>query len=142
MRDPPKKKNGIQTRIPPSITPSGIYKPGFSQPCLQPEQQTPFFPNQLHQNCGAGVLSKVQNWSKKGVRRIRAWLCLHIAAASVVGPVEMLVAHGALPDLCWVSCSPLPSPVIALLLYGGLSWPSPSVQISPSLNTRLLLQMY
>lgn len=54
----------------------------------------------------------------------------------------MLAAHGALLDLCWVSCSLVPAPLIALLLYGGLSWPSPSVQISPLLNIHLLLQMY
>ena len=80
---------------------------------MQPEQQTPFFPNRLHQNHGAGILSQVLNWSKKGVHGIRARLRLHVAAASAVGPAELLAAHGALPDLCWVSCSLVPSPLIA-----------------------------
>lgn len=59
-----KKKFVIQTRNPPPLNPADLYKPGFSQSGLQTEQQTEFFPSQVHQSRGA-VLSEVLSWSKK-----------------------------------------------------------------------------
>lgn len=101
----------VQIRNPPSVNPMDIYRPGSSQPCLQPEQQRPFFPSQLHQNCGAGVLSKVLNWNTlgQGLSELLHWLqgqqwCLSTRgfARPWLGVCSScssssLLAHGPLP---------------------------------------------
>lgn len=89
---------GVQIRNTPSVNPLDIYRPGSSQPCLQPEQQRPFFPSQLHQNRGARVLSKVLKWRTLG----QGWAVLHGA----VGPAVMLEHTRLFQTLaeCLLSC--------------------------------------